>query len=249
MKRKKYATKIKKIKLIISRLRTLFFPPVCPLCEEVLRGTETRICDLCRTKITYLTEPVCLRCGKEIDDTEKEYCDDCKNKPKSYIKGFPAMRYREPVRRSIVNFKYHNKKSYAKSFAYEIIKAHGKDIMKVSPEVLIPVPVHKSKLEKRGYNQAEVLARSIGACLDIPVDGTVLKRTINTTPQKLLDNEERQKNLERAFITDKKQLQYKKVMLVDDIYTTGSTIEACTKALRAAGVKEVYYTSICIGKD
>ncbi|MBQ9277229.1 MAG: ComF family protein [Lachnospiraceae bacterium] len=238
-----------RLKRIINKIRTLFYPPVCPLCEEVLKGGKTRICDRCRPKITYLTEPTCLKCGKEIDDIEKEYCDDCKVKPKSFVKGFPAMRYREPIKRSIVNFKYHNKSTFADCYALEIVKTHGKDIIEAAPEVLIPVPVHKSKLEKRGYNQAEVLAKSLGAYLNIPVDNTVLKRTVNTTPQKLLDNEERQKNLERAFISDKKQVQYKRIMLVDDIYTTGSTIEACTKVLKAAGVKEVYFTSICIGKD
>ena len=235
--------------IISNRIKTLFYPPICPLCEEVLSGGKTRICDRCRSKITYLTEPTCLRCGKEIDDAEREYCEDCKTKPKSYVKGFPAMRYREPVKRGIVNFKYHNKKTYAESFAYEIIKTHGRDIKKISPEVLIPVPVHKNKLEQRGYNQAEALAGSLGRYLDIPVDASILKRTVTTTPQKPLDKEERQKNLERAFISDQKQVQYKKVMLVDDIYTTGSTIEACTKVLKACGVKEVYYTSICIGKD
>lgn len=233
---------------LINKIKYLIYPPVCPLCEEVLSGGKTRICESCRPNIQYLTEPTCLKCGKEIDDCEKEYCGDCTKKPKSFVKGFPAMVYREPLKRSIVNFKYKSKSSYADCFAYEIVKIHGKDIMEVSPEVLIPVPVHKDKLEKRGYNQAKVLADRLGTYLDISVDDSILKRVVNTTPQKLLDDNERQKNLERAFISDKKQVQYKKVMLVDDIYTTGSTIESCTKILKNAGVREVFYTSICIGK-
>ena len=236
------------LKNIINKIKYLMYPPVCPLCEEVLSGGKTRICDSCRPRIQYLTEPTCLKCGKEIDDSEREYCSDCTKKPKSYVRGFPAMVYKEPVRRSIANFKYKSKSSYADCFAYEIVKTHGRDILNVAPEALIPVPIHRKKLEKRGYNQAKVLARSLGAYLDIPVDDGILKRTVNTTPQKLLDDNERQKNLEKAFISDKKQVQYKKVMLVDDIYTTGSTIEACTKILKNAGVKEVFYTGICIGK-
>ena len=232
---------------IAEKIKRLLFPPVCPLCEEILPDGKTRICASCRPKATYLTEPLCLRCGKEIADEEKEYCTDCEKKPKSFVRGFPAMSYREPIRRSIVKFKYQNKSSYADCFATEIIRAHGRDIKDVAPEVLIPVPVHKRKLEKRGYNQAEVLANSLGAYLDIPVDAGIIRRVVNTTPQKSLNDEERQKNLEKAFISDKKQVQYKKVMLVDDIYTTGATIEACTKILKNAGAKEVYYTSICIG--
>lgn len=236
------------LKNIINKIKYLMYPPVCPLCEEVLSGGKTRICDSCRPRIQYLTEPTCLKCGKEIDDSEREYCSDCTKKPKSYVRGFPAMVYKEPVRRSIANFKYKSKNSYADCFAYEIVKTHGRDILNVAPEALIPVPIHRKKLEKRGYNQAKVLARSLGAYLDIPVDDGILKRTVNTTPQKLLDDNERQKNLEKAFISDKKQVQYKKVMLVDDIYTTGSTIESCTRALKKAGVREVFYTGICIGK-
>ncbi len=239
----------KAVKRIFEKIKQLLYPPVCPLCEEVLLGGKTRICDDCRKKISYPTEPLCLKCGKEIDDTEAEYCRDCLDKPKSFVKGFPAMVYKEPVRRSIVKFKYQNRSSYADCFAQEIIKTHGREILDISPDVLIPVPVHKKKLEKRGYNQAEVLAKSLGNYLNIPVDSGILKRTVNTIPQKLLSDEERQKNLEKAFISNKKQVQYRCAMLVDDIYTTGATVESCTKALKSAGIREVYYTGICIGRD
>ena len=239
----------KAVKRIIIGLKKLFYPPVCPLCEETLAGGKTRFCENCKPLISYPEEPLCLKCGKETEDDEAEYCRDCRERPKSYVKGFPAMIYKEPLRRSIVKFKYQNKSSYADCFAGEIIRRHGREIMDILPDVLVPVPVHKKKLEKRGYNQAEVLAKSLGKYLDIPVDPGVLKRTENTIPQKLLSDEERQKNLEKAFISDKKQVQYKSVMLVDDIYTTGATVESCTKALKAVGVRKVYYTGICIGRD
>ena len=237
-----------RLRAIFNSIKKLIYPSTCPLCGELLADSEDILCDDCKPAVPYISQPVCLRCGKEIEDAEKEYCLDCTRKPKSYVRGFPAMNYVSPVKESIAQFKYHNKSGYAGFYAYEIIKTHGRDIASVSPEVLVPIPVHKKKLGKRGYNQAEVLTDALGDKLGIAVDAKLIRRDINTLPQKSLDPDMRQKNLERAFILGEKKVQYKKVMLVDDIYTTGSTIEACTKLLRAAGVDEVYYTSICIGR-
>ena len=112
---------------------------------------------------------------------------------------------------------------------------------------MIPVPIHKRKLEKRGYNQAELLATALGKKLDIPVERELLARVVNTEPQKSLDPEHREQNLKKAFQCIEKSVSYKKALLVDDIYTTGATIEACTKGLHAAGIPDVYYTSVAIG--
>ncbi|MBQ9609522.1 MAG: ComF family protein [Lachnospiraceae bacterium] len=235
-------------KYILKKLKNLIYPSVCPLCNEIIEDRSERICDECKADIPYISSPLCFKCGKEINDADMEYCEDCTKKPKSYIRGFPAMNYVSPVRESVAEFKYHNKSSYADFFSYEILKTHGREIAEIAPEALIPVPVHDKKLKIRGYNQAAVLAKRLSVPLGIRVDEDILKRSINTLPQKLFDPEERQKNLERAFILTEKKVQYKKVMLVDDIYTTGATIEACTKMLKASGIKEIYYTSICIGK-
>ncbi len=189
-----------------------------------------------------------MKCGKELDEEESEYCQDCREHTRTFTKGFPAMHYKEPISDSVWDFKYNNMRKYGGFLAREILKSKGKEIRMVNPDVLIPVPVHKSKLVKRGYNQAELLARELGELLDIPVDEKLLKRTINTLPQKELDNQEREKNLKKAFVCENKIVKYNKVMLVDDIYTTGATIEACASALKNVGVEQIYYTSICIGR-
>ena len=112
----------------------------------------------------------------------------------------------------------------------------------------MPVPVHKSKLRDRGYNQAEVLSVELGRRLKLPVDTGLILRDAKTTPQKGLSNQEREENLKRAFISSGKIVKYKSALIVDDIYTTGATVEACTRVLQSMGIKEVYYTSVCIGK-
>lgn len=232
----------------LSAAVTLLYPPVCPLCRTVLPVRSGAVCAACRAKISYVQTPVCLRCGKEVMDEEQELCEDCAAHERSFIRGFPAMNYAEPLPESIADFKYHNRRDYAVFYAQEIVRCHGQSILALAPEALVPVPVHRDKLKKRGYNQAEILARALADILHIPVDADIIERRVNTLPQKTLDDAEREKNLKSAFQSTDKIVKYKKVMLVDDIYTTGATIESCTRALKDKGITEIYYTSICIGK-
>lgn len=115
-------------------------------------------------------------------------------------------------------------------------------------EAVIPVPIHKNRRKKRGYNQAELFARELGKLLELPVDGEILVRTKDTTPQKKLDDRERKNNLKKALKIGKDSVQWKKVLVVDDIYTTGSTVDAAALVLKEAGVEEIYVLSIAIGK-
>lgn len=156
--------------------------------------------------------------------------------------------YLSPLKESVHAFKYQNKKEYADFFASEIIKTHGREIYDLNLDALIPVPLHKKKLLQRGYNQAEVLGVALSERLKVPLDTHLLLREVNTAPQKQLSNLQREKNLKNAFNSVEKCVKYNKVMLVDDIYTSGSTIEACTKELKKLGIKEIYFASICIGK-
>lgn len=236
------------IRQFLNAAKDLLYPPTCPLCRAVLPIRSGAVCTLCRAKISYVRTPVCLRCGKEVMDEEQEVCEDCVAHERSFIRGFPAMNYVEPLPESIADFKYHNRRDYAVFYAQEIVRCHGQAILALAPEALIPVPVHREKLKKRGYNQAEVLARALEDVFHIPVDAEIIERRVNTLPQKALDDAEREKNLKSAFHSTDKIVKYNKVMLVDDIYTTGATIEACTRALKDKGITEIYYTSICIGK-
>ena len=114
-------------------------------------------------------------------------------------------------------------------------------------EVIIPVPLHVKRLRTRGYNQAEVFARALSEEFGIPVDAHTLVRVRNTRPQKELSDVERKNNIENAFQTRINSIKYKKVILVDDIYTTGTTINECADVLKRTGVEDVYFVTACIG--
>ena len=239
---------INKVKSIGEALGRLLYPEACPLCDSVIDGKREKLCNDCRIKLIPIKSPTCLRCGKEIEVEEQACCVDCANMPRHYIKGFPALNYSEDMSKCLSRFKYHNMRYYSGFLADVIVKERGKEILLAGPEVIVPVPVHKSKLKYRGYNQAQVLAEELSKRLKIPVDSGLIIRDAKTKPQKELSSKEREENLKKAFISSKKIVKYKSALIVDDIYTTGATVEACTTVLHAMGIKDIYYTSVCIGR-
>ena len=110
------------------------------------------------------------------------------------------------------------------------------------------MPIHYRKMIKRGYNQAELIGRELGKALNIKVDSDYLIRALNTKPQKEMDKSRRKKNVENAFKITDNVVKYNKIILVDDIYTTGSTIDECAKVLLMAGVSEINFVSLSIGE-
>lgn len=122
----------------------------------------------------------------------------------------------------------------------------GEAVRRWRPQVLIPVPIHSSRLRRRGYNQASELAWELGRCLHLPVDERLVRRTEHTRPQKELSRRQRKENLQRAFALNK-PVTYTRVLLIDDIYTTGSTIDSIAVLLKRNGVEQVYFLSLCVG--
>ncbi len=227
-------------------IKDLLFPPRCVICDEVVPIGEM-ICGNCRRYIKPIEEPRCMRCGKKIEDETEEYCLDCSRKNRGYIKGYPCFDYVSPVSNSVLRMKYHDRPEYASFYGKEIALLFGNEFKSMKIEALIPVPLHKNRLRKRGYNQAELIAVSLSREVGIPVRDDILYRESETVAQKKLSNEEREKNLSNAFVAREIKNVPQRVVIVDDIYTTGATIGASAKALRSIGIKEIYYTSICIG--
>ena len=121
-------------------------------------------------------------------------------------------------------------------------------ISRLGIDAIIPVPLHRKRRRERGYNQAELFAKEIGKRTGIPVETKLLYRCINTRPQKELNDQERKKNLKKAFTIAQNIVQLRKVLLVDDIYTTGSTVDAAAECLKVSGIQEVYVLCISIGR-
>ena len=244
------------LKAFINGILDCIFPPHCPVCGKVVSFQDGRICFSCRKVLKYVQEPRCMKCGKAITGEEKEFCWDCSKKEFSYIRGFSVWEYDENMRKSIAAFKYHQRAEYRFYYGEQIEERFGDRLRSLRLDALIPVPLHRRKLNSRGYNQAELIAKQVSQKLQVPVCSKLLVRTKYTRPQKELDDTDRWNNLKTAFSIRKKEAERlrkngifpERVLLVDDIYTTGSTMEACTRTLMQAGVKEVYLLSLSIGR-
>lgn len=237
----------KKIRLFADNIMDIVSPRTCPMCDCILHKQEN-ICSECNGKIVYITEPKCKKCGKELGDGRKEYCIDCSMKKHYFKMNVSVFKYSNMVSKSLYKFKYHNRRSYGKYYGEAIVMNCIDDIRRWGCDVIIPVPIHYKKRIKRGYNQATLIAKELGERVNIPVDDKYLYRVVNTKPMKELEKNERKKNVEKAFKIYKSVVKYKKIILVDDIYTTGSTLDECSKALLEAGAEEVFCICMLVGQ-
>ncbi len=230
----------------------LLFPPRCPVCDEILFSSfaapEELICKSCRNLPEYVKEPVCFQCGKPLEDERKEYCYDCSRKEFAFDQGKALWIYRGAVRESLYRFKYRNRREYAEYYSSELVRVYGGWIKEMGIQAVVPIPLSRKRMRQRGFNQAELVAGKVGRKMNLPVYGRLLVRTRDTKAQKELNDEERKNNLKRAFKTGKNKVQLSHILLIDDIYTTGSTMNEAAKELKRAGAERVYCLSVSIGR-
>lgn len=224
----------------------LLFPRRCPVCGGVAMPKGRLICPACLKQLSFVSSPACMKCGKEIGSRDQEYCTDCIRRKKSFTRGFALLNYDSRAAVSMAAVKYHNKREYLDFYARSAALRFEKQFRQAGIQVIVPVPVHASRLKTRGFNQAAVLAEKLSAELGIPWE-ELLIRVKKTDPQKSLGSAERLKNLRGAFEAEQEAGKWERVLLVDDIYTTGSTAEICSRALLKTGVKQVFVFAVCIG--
>jgi ComF family protein len=182
-------------------------------------------------------------------DDRSEYCKDCRQIPRAFTRGCAAFRYRE-MASPVYRMKYSGRAEYADWFGMLCARRIREAFPQPAQiQALVPVPVSPGRLEKRGYNQALLIARSTGEKLGIPVLDNVLLRTKNTEKMRAIGARARRANLKSSFIVYGNDVKSKKIMLVDDVYTTGATMDACAQALLDAGAKAVYFAVLAAGED
>ena len=223
----------------------MLYPKTCCFCGKV---STKDVCVVCAKKITYIKEPRCKKCGKPVRYEEQEYCYDCQKQRFHYEQGRSVWLHKDVVAWSVYQFKYHNRRIYGQFFAQELFRLYGKKLRDWGIELIIPVPLHWRKRRVRGYNQAEVIAKHLGNMAGLPVDTKAVVRKKYTNPQKELNNKERKKNLKDVFVVTKEWKASKRILIVDDIYTTGSTIDEIARILKNSGNHKVWFFTISIGQ-
>lgn len=236
---------------ILRDFKRIIFPARCPGCDSLLSayGAGGFFCDDCYPDVVRVLDPVCLICGKPIKSKDRDLCRDCESRGVTFLQGRGVFLYTGPMKMAMYRFKYSGRRAYAKVFAELSYRLCRDYFRSVDADVIIPVPMYEGKKIRRGYNQAEVFANELSKLLSVPVRNDILIRVKNTVPQKGLDRENRQKNMKNAFKIAESVVKFNCVLIVDDIYTTGATINEAAEAIRGSFGCSVYAFYLCVGTD
>ena len=239
---------------MFQRLIRYIFPNKCLKCSKILDGNSA-ICSDCFNKMDFITYPNCLICGRpfEFDNGAKTICPTCMQDKRPIIKyNRSCFDYSANIKSLIFAFKFYDRTNLAKIFAKWMINS-GEDYFKKTkrkiktPDIIIPVPLHWTRLITRKYNQSALLANEISKLTNIPAKHKILKRNRRTKPQVNFNGKARVKNVRNAFEVRGEtdiDIKGKTILLIDDVYTTGSTLKECAKALKQKGAENIYSLTI-----
>ena len=211
----------------------LIYPPRCVGCQR----SGTFLCDACVASLTAASRPRCSRCWRPHPTTDP--CFECWSSPPAYDGLRSAFVYEGTARTLVHTLKYRQATVLGEPMASLLVETARRDVPEA--DVAIPVPLSGRRRRERGYNQAEVLARALGRALDLPVWPRALARERHTPPQaRSSDADARRRNVLGAFACREGAVAGRRVLLVDDVTTTGATIDACAHALRRGGARSVW---------
>ena len=223
--------------------------PTKPKCEMCGRTGVLIVCDTCMSSIDYLQGVTCLHCGKQLSEQYLDSsCPDCKSGVFYYNRAYSCFEYSGMGKELIYKLKYEGKADLSRVIAGLMQERLKNENLAI--DAIVPVPIHKNKLDARGFNQSYTIAAELGWRLRKPVLDCLI-RVRETKEQYNLDKIQRHLNIVDAFSV--KLLyniaKYKSILLVDDIYTTGSTINECSKVLRKSGVSDIYAITAATGSN
>ena len=229
---------------IFPWLLNLIFPPVCPICKTLLgsKRKNSIICPDCHKTIRPVGPPYCPRCGLPYPsgDEKGHLCAPCLKERRYFEVHRTCALYEGALKEAIHRFKYGGVFPLVKVFG-DLLHPAFRNLTRDYPaDLLVPVPLHIRRLRERGFNQALLLVKELSKRTGIPYAERALKKVKDTPFQITLKKRERRKNLTRAFqVKDREAIKGKAVMLVDDVYTTGTTVNECSRALHMAGAERV----------
>ena len=216
----------------------LLYPPHCYLCGLPLE--EGYLCPSCHGELPRLAPPWCARCGGPLEDPEGDLCLGCANRPWFFDRARSFGLYQGGLAELVQGLKYRGERALARELARYLLEA-GEDLLQLS-EALTFVPLTPAKRRERGFNQAELLARELGRLTGLPTVST-LEKVRETVDQTGLGPKERWTNVRGAF-APLGPARSERILLVDDVYTTGATAEECSRALRESGYGEIYVLTV-----
>jgi len=234
---------------LIHHLTDLLFPLSCKLCGlSIPSGDIPGLCQACWGTIDFIQGPCCPRCGKPyvsdaaLSHSPGHQCGDCRERPPYFDRTVSVALYGKALAEAIHLFKYSKKTTWSGPL--------GRLLLKRFPEfqqidIVLPVPLHPKRLRQREFNQSLLLAYELSTASGLPLQVDNLRRVRWTRPQVELNGEERRKNVRRVFeVRWPDQVYDRSVLLVDDVFTTGATVNECAKVLKRAGAKAIYVLTV-----
>ena len=227
------------------------YPEVCQICgEQHATAREGFVCRQCWTQVRFIRPPFCERCGLPYpgDLTAPFECANCREMELHFSSARSAVVAHGIVREAIHRFKY-QRALWFESFLADLLIHEAKPLLcEQQWDFIVPVPLHPVKHREREFNQAERLAGHLSMATGIPMNDKLLRRVMPTATQTLLTREQRAANMRGAFaVSDRSALDGERIVLVDDVFTTGATTSACAKAMLAAGAANVCVWTVARG--
>ena len=228
---------------ILRDILNCFLPPRCQKCGCVLKD-DTGLCFDCLEKINFITEPYCYKCGQPFEFLEEKngkfLCGNCLKSRRSLFRySRSAFIYNDDSKDLVLNLKFKDRTDSANLLA-KMMYVAGEDIFKSGVDLIVPVPLHYTRLLKRRYNQSALLANELSKLSGIKCDNLSLIRHRKTRPQVELSGLERQKNVHNVFsVKNETAIKGKRILLIDDVLTTGATLKECGLALKRSGSKTI----------
>lgn len=235
-----------KLKDVVTASLDLLFPPSCSYCKKITGGSNRFLCMECSSQLKFIKIPYCTCCGKTFSSgIDNHLCGDCLKSSWNFDKARSLFVYEEIIASLIHGLKYSGNMTGLETFQYLSRQSPVLEDLNI-PDFIVPVPLHIRRLRQRGFNQALLLARKLFPEEKDKIQYNILLRRMDTPTQTGLSGKERRANLKNAFIVKRtSEIIGKNILILDDVFTTGATVNECAKALKTAGCKRVEILTIC----
>jgi competence protein ComFC len=228
-----------------------FYPEACQICGgQRATPAEGYVCVRCWQRVRFITPPFCERCGLPFagDLTTKFECANCREMELHFSAARSAVVAKDPVLDIIHRYKYQRAVWFEPFLADLLLRGAAPALSRENWDLIVPVPLHPAKKREREFNQAERLAAPLARTTGIPLRTDLVRRVEPTRTQTLLSREARAANVRHAFALRRgRRLHGERIVLVDDVFTTGATTSACAQVLQAAGTGEVCVWTVARG--
>jgi len=221
-----------------------FYPPVCVNCHVRIAEQKLWLCGDCYDRLSFLPEQHCPKCGYP---TEENACSNCAETSFAFTQALSVFLYEDSAKAMVHALKYTGLTDIGDWFGNQMFKTLLKEKTLADVDYVTAVPLHRVRRRERGFNQSELIAKALAKRISKPYTEKVLTRITNTASQTLLDGSSRKKNVRGAFKIGRLNPEGKSFLLIDDVFTTGTTVNEATKTLLKAGTKQVYVMTACHG--